>query len=112
VNHYEILGIARDADAATIKEAWRAAAKRHHPDPRGGHSSAEFIAARTAYDVLRDPVRRAAYDRGEVAPPPPAFEGGLTGLFRHAAKREPTEREANGLRTLETMVKLWGALRR
>lgn len=58
-DYYEVLGIPRDADSDQIIKAWRQARKLH-PD-RGG-DAAKFKEAKEAYEVLSDPVRRAAYD--------------------------------------------------
>jgi hypothetical protein len=62
---YDLLGIRPDADAETVKRAFRAAAKLHHPDHHPGDPDAAFrfrqIVAADA--ILRDAKRRAAYDR-------------------------------------------------
>jgi len=61
--HYEVLGVQPDAPAEVIEAAYRALSKRYHPDARGPHVSSEKFARVTeAYDVLRDPERRRAYD--------------------------------------------------
>lgn len=63
LDYYAILGVPRDADAAAIKSAWRAKARKHHPDRKGG--SAEMMSAiQAAYNCLKDPQKRAAYDAG------------------------------------------------
>ena len=64
-DYYEILGVARDADADAIKRAYRKLALQYHPDRNGGDSEAEekFKEATEAYEVLRDADKRAAYDR-------------------------------------------------
>src|SRR5438876_8247500 len=64
-DHYEALGVPRSADAETIRTAWRAHAKQLHPDLSeggGGESNEAFLRLQQAYDVLRDPQRRADYD--------------------------------------------------
>ena len=63
-DHYDTLGVPRDADAAEIKAAHRRAVSKHHPDKQGGDRE-KFDAVQTAYLVLRDPDARARYDRGE-----------------------------------------------
>jgi len=64
-DYYELLGIQRGADEAAIKAAYRRLAKECHPDHQGGCKNAEarFKAINEAYDVLKDPQKRAAYDR-------------------------------------------------
>lgn len=58
---YEILGAARDATAAQIKSAYRAASKKSHPDMDGG-SAAAFAKVQHAWNILGDTERRARYD--------------------------------------------------
>ena len=64
-DYYELLGVARDADGATIKSAFRRLAMECHPDRHGGctDKEAKFKALNEAYDCLKDPQKRAAYDR-------------------------------------------------
>src|SRR5690606_18332098 len=64
-DYYEILGVARDADGEAIKKAYRKLALQYHPDRNNGSKEAEerFKEATEAYEVLRDPQKRAAYDR-------------------------------------------------
>ncbi|MFL6730804.1 MAG: molecular chaperone DnaJ [Sphingomicrobium sp.] len=73
-DYYDLLGVARGADDATIKAAYRRLAKEHHPDRKNGckESEAHFKAINEAYDVLKDPQKRAAYDRFGKA----AFQNG------------------------------------
>ncbi len=64
-DHYALLGIPTDANADTIRAAYRALAKLHHPDladNEGPPSTEKFLEIQQAYDVLRDPLRRAQYD--------------------------------------------------
>jgi curved DNA-binding protein CbpA len=63
MNYYVVLGIAEDADSDTIRSAFRALARRYHPDAGAGSSSAEFRRALEAYETLSDPARRQLYDR-------------------------------------------------
>jgi molecular chaperone DnaJ len=64
-DYYEILSVPRTADAETIKKAYRRLALQYHPDRNNGSQDAEekFKEATAAYEVLRDPEKRAAYDR-------------------------------------------------
>ncbi len=73
-DYYETLGVSRDADEAQIKSAFRKLAKELHPDRNPEDDSAEqrFKEVNEAYEALKDPQRRAAYDQFGHA----AFEGG------------------------------------
>ncbi|MER6941002.1 DnaJ domain-containing protein, partial [Nocardioides sp. NPDC000441] len=62
---YELLGVDKDADDATIKKAYRKLARQYHPDVNPDAESQEkFKEISHAYEVLSDPQKRAAYDRG------------------------------------------------
>ena len=63
---YQLLGVARDASREEIALAWRRRARNEHPDARHGDDGApaRFRALAEAWQVLGDPGRRAAYDRG------------------------------------------------
>jgi molecular chaperone DnaJ len=82
-DYYEILGIARDADADAIKKAYRKLALQYHPDRNNGSREAEerFREATEAYEVLRDPEKRAGYDRYGHAAVKGAGAGGGFGGF-------------------------------
>jgi curved DNA-binding protein CbpA len=73
MNYYVVLGIAEDADGDAIRSAFRALARRYHPDAGARSSTAEFQRAREAYETLVDPERRRLHDRQLRAariPPP------------------------------------------
>ncbi|MGE0409871.1 MAG: molecular chaperone DnaJ, partial [Amphiplicatus sp.] len=74
---YSALGVARDADDAAIKSAFRKCAMQYHPDRNGGDPTAEqkFKEINEAYECLSDPQKRAAYDRFGHA----AFQNGMNG---------------------------------
>lgn len=57
---YDVLGVKRDADPETIKQAYRRQAKAHHPD--AGGDAARFAESTLAYDVLMDAARRKKFD--------------------------------------------------
>ena len=80
-DYYEVLGVDRNADAATIKKAYRQLAKKYHPDMNPGDKEAEqkFKEAAEAYSVLSDDNKRHQYDQFGHA----AFEqgGGGAGGF-------------------------------
>ena len=64
-DYYEVLGVARNANADEIKKAYRKAAIKYHPDKNPGDKEAEekFKEAAEAYDVLSNPEKRARYDQ-------------------------------------------------
>jgi len=65
---YEILGVAKNASQEDIRKAYRALAKKLHPDLNPGDKSCEekFKAAAAAYDLIGDPDKRSRYDKGEI----------------------------------------------
>ena len=73
-DYYELLEVERTADDGTIKSSYRKLAMRFHPDKNPGcaESEAKFKAISEAYDVLKDPQKRAAYDQYGKA----AFQNG------------------------------------
>jgi molecular chaperone DnaJ len=90
---YAILGVSRDATDDEIKTAYRRKAREHHPDANAGDAGAEarFKEISLAYEVLRDPERRARYDRygpdgvfgagANAQNPFGSFDAGLGDLF-------------------------------
>jgi len=60
---YIVLGVPRQASGEEIAHAYRRAARASHPDGGGAGSAERFHAVSDAYEVLRDPRRRAVYDR-------------------------------------------------
>lgn len=62
--YYEILGVSENADASTIKKAYRSLAKKYHPDVyKGEDRETKFQEITQAYEVLSDAEKKAAYDR-------------------------------------------------
>ena len=86
MNHYETLGVPRDATAAEIKRAFRKLASQHHPD-RGGDKE-KSAAVNDAYVCLSDGARRARYD--------------ASGEDRHAA---PSPEDQRRIEVQQTLVK-------
>src|SRR4051794_38812760 len=89
-DYYAALGVAKDADAAAIKKAYRQLARELHPDKNPGNTQAEtrFKEVSEAYDVLSDTKRRAEYDEarrlfgaGGFRPGAGAPGGGFPGGF-------------------------------
>ena len=82
-DYYEVLGVERNADADTIKKAYRKAAIKYHPDKNPGDKEAEekFKEAAEAYDVLSNQDKRARYDRYGHAGMGGAAGGGGFGGF-------------------------------
>ena len=82
-DYYEVLGVERNADAETIKKAYRKAAIKFHPDKNPGDKEAEekFKEAAEAYDVLSNDDKRARYDRfGHAGMGGAAGGGGFSGF--------------------------------
>jgi curved DNA-binding protein len=84
-DYYAILGVPREASAEDIKRAYRKLARKYHPDvSKEPMSEARFKELGEAYEVLKDPAKRAAYDRlgtgwrpGQDFRPPPDWDTGF-----------------------------------
>jgi len=98
-NPYSTLGVPRNADASTIKRAYKEKAKEHHPD-RGGDTN-KFAEISNAYDILKDPNKRAFFDQtgstdqqqGFNRPRSPfGFEDIFSQVFKQQQQRPPEAR--------------------
>jgi curved DNA-binding protein len=84
-DYYKIMGVARDATEAQIKQAYRKLARKYHPDvSKEKDAEAHFKEVGEAYEVLKSPEKRAAYDQlgqgpraGEQFRPPPDWGAGF-----------------------------------
>jgi len=105
IEFYELLGVARTASEAEIKKAYRKLAMDFHPDRNGSpDAEARFKEITEAYEVLRDPQKRAAYDRYGRAGVGGAGAGGFG--FHHVDLSEALEifmRDFGGLGGLESI---------
>jgi molecular chaperone DnaJ len=68
MTHYELLGVSPEASAAELRDAYRRAARQHHPDAGGVRSAEAMADINLAWWVLRDPDRRRAYDLSLTPP--------------------------------------------
>jgi curved DNA-binding protein len=84
-DYYKVMGVARDATEAQIKQAYRKLARKYHPDvSKEKDAEARFKEVGEAYEVLKSPEKRAAYDQlganhrsGEQFRPPPNWDSGF-----------------------------------
>jgi curved DNA-binding protein len=92
-DYYAIMGVARNASQDEIKRAYRKLARKFHPDvSKEKDAEKRFKEVGEAYEVLRDPEKRAAYDRlgadwkaGQEFRPPPGFDQGFGSRRAHGA---------------------------
>jgi curved DNA-binding protein len=122
-DYYEVLGVTRGADADALKRAYRKLARKYHPDvSKEKNAESKFKELQEAYEVLRDPDKRAAYDHlgrdyrtGQQFRPPPdwsqrfgqsgsqrfsdanGFSDFFSSLFGGAANAPPPEADAGHL---------------
>lgn len=82
-DYYQVMGLARGATADEVRKAYRRLARKYHPDVnKDAGAEAKFKELGEAYEVLKDPEKRAAYDRlgadwqaGQEFRPPPGWQG-------------------------------------
>ena len=110
-DYYEVLGVDRTADDATLKKAYRQLAKKYHPDVNPGDKEAEakFKEATEAYSVLSDPAKRKQYDQFGHA----AFEngggggaGGFGGFEAEAGEDRITDLQREPISVQESILHL------
>ncbi len=130
-DYYEVMGVARDATQDDIKRAYRKLARKYHPDvSEDKDAEARFKEVGEAYEVLKDPEKRAAYDQlganwktGQEFRPPPNWDEGFE--FSGMAPRALAAVPASVVNSLATSSKpcsvragpavaapvIWGAVR-
>jgi curved DNA-binding protein CbpA len=92
MNYYLLLGVPQDADAETIRSAFRVLARRYHPDAGEGSSAERFREVLAAYETLNDPARRWHYDRALQERPVPRLQV-VEPLRPHAAPESMFSRQ-------------------
>ncbi len=105
-DYYKILGVERSVTADALKTAYRRLARKFHPDvSKEADAEARFKEVQEAYEVLKDPEKRAAYDQlgadwksGEQFRPPPDWGSGyeFSGGPRASGRRRGQQRSGNG----------------
>src|SRR6202047_2308599 len=104
-DYYKVLGVERAAGADQIKTAYRRLARKYHPDvSKEPNAEARFKEVQEAYEVLKDPEKRAAYDQlgsqwksGEQFRPPPDWGSGFE--FRGGPRQGRSSSARGGART-------------
>ena len=113
-DYYEVMGVARDASQEVIKKAYRRLARKYHPDvSKEADAEAKFKQLQEAYEVLKDPEKRAAYNQlgenwraGQDFRPPPDWGKGFE-FSRGRPGRGP--RDEGGAEFSDFFSELFGA---
>src|SRR5947209_18756236 len=116
---YDVLGVSKNASEAEIKKAFRALAKKHHPDKHSGDSTAQrkFQEISAAYDILGDREKREKFDQGVIdANGNPRGFDPRAGGFRqgsgpgdfHFAWGDAEAAEAGGFRAEDILGEIFG----
>lgn len=98
-DYYKVMDLARDASADDIKKAYRRLARKYHPDvSKEAGAEARFKDIGEAYEVLKDPEKRSAYDQlganwkaGQDFRPPPDWNAGFEGAGRGFSEQEAAD---------------------
>ena len=80
MDYYSVLGIPKTASSDQIKQAYRKLAKANHPDRTGGDDT-KFKQINEAYDTLKDPNKKAAYDNPQPRFNTRSMNGGMEDIF-------------------------------
>ena len=96
-DYYKLMGVERDAKAEDIKRAYRRLARKYHPDvSKEANAEAKFKEVQEAYEVLKDPEKRAAYDQlgsqwrqGQQFTPPPDWGRDFEFTTSYGGREEP-----------------------
>ena len=102
MNYYLLLGVPQDADADTIRSAFRVLARRYHPDAGEGSSAERFREILAAYETLNDPTRRWHYDRALQERPVPRPR--VVEPLRAQAAPEPMLRRRREVQYLDELI--------